>query len=59
MSIPYHPNIDLDVGRGLGLHLKINGRLVDDNYGAKSSQQCGSMSLTAARADRHQRPWRE
>jgi len=34
MSIPYHPNIDLDVGRGLGLHLKINGRLVDDNYGA-------------------------
>ena len=34
MSAPYNPNIDLQVGRGHGLHLQINGRPVPDSYGA-------------------------
>jgi hypothetical protein len=34
VSAPYYPNIDLDVSRGAGLHLKINDRPVDDAYGA-------------------------
>jgi hypothetical protein len=34
MSIPYNPKIDLEVRRGVGLHLQINGRPVDDTYGA-------------------------
>ena len=34
MSAPYDPNIDLQVGRGAGLYLQINGRPVDNNYGA-------------------------
>ncbi len=34
MSAPYHPSIDLQVSRGAGLYLQINGRLVDDSYGA-------------------------
>jgi hypothetical protein len=34
MSAPYNPSIELDVGRGAGLHLKINDRPVDDTYGA-------------------------
>ena len=31
---PYNPNIDLQVARGHGLHLQINGRPVPDSYGA-------------------------
>ena len=34
MSAPYNPNIDLHVGRGGGLYLQINGRPVDNTYGA-------------------------
>lgn len=34
MSAPYDPSIDLQVSRGAGLHLQINGRPVDDSYGA-------------------------
>lgn len=34
MSAHYNPNIELDVGRGAGLHLIINGRPVDDTFGA-------------------------
>jgi hypothetical protein len=34
MSAPYNRNIELDVDRGAGLHLEINGRGVDDTYGA-------------------------
>ena len=34
MSAPYNPDIDLQVGRGNGLHLQINGRPVPDSYGA-------------------------
>ena len=34
MSVPYGSNIDLQVGRGAGLCLQINGRPVDNNYGA-------------------------
>jgi hypothetical protein len=34
MSAPYNPNIDLDIERGAGLHLELNGRGVDDTYGA-------------------------
>ena len=34
MSAPYDPNIDLHVGHGAGLYLQINGRPVDNNYGA-------------------------
>ena len=34
MSAPYNPDIDLNVGRGGGLHLTINGQDVDDTYGA-------------------------
>ena len=34
MSAPYDANIDLQVGRGAGLYLKINGRPVDNTYGA-------------------------
>ena len=33
MSAPYNPNIDLQVARGHGLHLQINGRPVPDSYG--------------------------
>ena len=31
--VPYNPNIDLQVQRGAGLHLRINGRPVDNTYG--------------------------
>lgn len=34
MSIPYNPKIALEVSRGLGLHLQVNGRPVDNAYGA-------------------------
>jgi hypothetical protein len=34
MSAPYNPNIDLQVGRGHGLHLQINRQPVPDSYGA-------------------------
>jgi hypothetical protein len=34
MSAPHNPNIDLEVSRGSGLHLHINGRPVDNTYGA-------------------------
>ena len=34
MTAPYNPNIDLQVARGHGLHLQINGRPVPDSYGA-------------------------
>jgi hypothetical protein len=34
LSAPYNPNIDLQVGRGHGLHLQINGRPVPNSYGA-------------------------
>jgi len=34
MSAPHDPNIDLNVGRGAGLYLQINGRAVDNTYGA-------------------------
>ena len=34
MSAAYDPNIDLQVGRGAGLYLQINGRPVDNTYGA-------------------------
>jgi hypothetical protein len=34
MSAPYNPDIDVEVDRGTGLHLQINGHAVDDAYGA-------------------------
>jgi hypothetical protein len=34
MSAPDDPNLDLKVGRGAGLYLQINGRPVDNTYGA-------------------------
>lgn len=34
MNPPYNPNIDLQVGRGHGLHLQINRQPVPDTYGA-------------------------
>lgn len=34
MNAPYNPNIEVHVGRGAGLYLKINARPVDDTYGA-------------------------
>jgi hypothetical protein len=34
MNVPYNPNIDLQVGRGHGLHLQINRQTVPDTYGA-------------------------
>jgi hypothetical protein len=34
MAAPSNPNIDLQVSRGGGLYLHINGRTVDDTYGA-------------------------
>jgi len=34
LSAPRNPNIDLQVDRGHGLHLQINGRPVPDSYGA-------------------------
>lgn len=34
MSAPYNPNIDLQVGRGHGLHFQINRQPVPDTYGA-------------------------
>lgn len=33
MTIPRSDRIDLKVSRGAGLHLRINGRPVDDTYG--------------------------
>lgn len=33
MSAPPNPTIELNVSRGPGLHLHLNGRLVDDSYG--------------------------
>jgi hypothetical protein len=34
MSVPYNPNIDLQVDRGHGLHLQINRQPIPDSYGA-------------------------
>jgi hypothetical protein len=34
VSAPYNPHIDLQVARGHGLHLQINGQPVADSYGA-------------------------
>jgi hypothetical protein len=34
MSAPANPTIELNVSRGTGLYLHLNGRLVDDSYGA-------------------------
>jgi hypothetical protein len=34
MAASYSPRIDLDVGRGVGLELKIGEPPVDDSYGA-------------------------
>jgi len=34
LSVPYNPNIDLQVARGRGLHLEINCQPVPDSYGA-------------------------
>ncbi len=34
MSAPYNPNVDLEVGRGHGLHLQINRQPVPDSYAA-------------------------
>jgi len=34
MSAPTKLDINLQVGRGRGLHLKVNGRPVEDAYGA-------------------------
>jgi hypothetical protein len=32
VSAPYNPNIDLQVARGRGLHLQINGQPVAESY---------------------------
>ena len=34
MNAPANSNIELNVSRGSGLYLHLNGRLVDDSYGA-------------------------
>ena len=34
MSAPENSNVELNVTRGTGLYLHLNGRLVDDSYGA-------------------------
>jgi hypothetical protein len=34
VNAPEHPDIDVRVTRGRGLQLKINGRTVEDTYGA-------------------------
>ena len=43
MSAPYNPNIDLHVSRGVGLHLQINGRPVDNTYGAIVMAELGQL----------------
>jgi hypothetical protein len=56
MSAPYSPSIDLDVGRGGGLHLKINDRLVDDTYGAIVMAELAQLSeFPAVRVNVHLR----
>ena len=49
MSAPYNPHIELAVARGSGLHLIINGQLVNDAYGAivmaELAQLCESPAL--------------
>ena len=66
MSAPYNPNIDLQVGRGHGLHLEINRRPVPDSYGAivmadsltcATSPPFGSKCATPAPGGRNRRPW--
>ena len=34
MNAPANSNIELNVSRGSGLYLHLNGRLIDDSYGA-------------------------
>jgi hypothetical protein len=44
MNAPYNANIDLQIGRGHGLHLQINRQPVPDSYGtivmAELAQLC-------------------
>ena len=44
MSAPYNPNIDLQVGRGPGLHLQINGQPVTNSYGAIVMAELAQLS---------------
>ncbi|MBV9194638.1 MAG: hypothetical protein JO168_10885 [Solirubrobacterales bacterium] len=67
MSTPYNPNIDFEVSRGTGLHLQINGRAVDDAYGAivmadsrhcvRSLLPCASTYACEARPARPRSTW--
>jgi hypothetical protein len=52
MSAPYNPNIDLQVGRGHGLHLQIHRRPVPDSYGAIVMAELAHLSeFPAVRVD--------
>jgi hypothetical protein len=56
MSAPYNPNIDLQVDRGHGLHLQINGRPVPDSYGAIVSGRARSPVRLPRHASRGASP---
>jgi len=62
MSAPYNPNMDLQVGRGHGLHLQINRQTVPDSYGAIVMGELVHLcEFPAVRVEvhgaRNRRPW--
>ena len=55
MTAPYNPNIDLEVSRGAGLYLQINGRPVDNTYGTIVMAELAALreEFPAVRVDVH------
>ncbi len=53
----YNPNIDLEVSRGGGLHLHINGRPVDDTHGVMVMVELAALreEFPAVRVEVHLR----
>ena len=52
MTAPYNPNIDLQVSRGHGLHLRINRQSVPDIYGAMVMAELAQLcEFPAVRVD--------
>jgi hypothetical protein len=53
VSASSDPNIDLQVGRGVGLYLQINGRPVDNTYGGIVTAELAALrdEFPAVRVD--------
>ena len=56
MSVPYNPNIDLQVDRGHGLHLQINRQPAPDSYGTMVMPELAHLcEFPAVQVDVHYR----